>query len=101
VGRSRTLWLVPTMARMVASTAAMTIKAKTRGIRTKFIFGTTLFDNEVGPMIYADFLPDALADGRYIAAPAPLVVGRGLDKIPAALEAQKKGVSAQKLVVAL
>ncbi len=100
-GRRRTLWLVPTMARMIAATAAMTVKAKTRGIRTKFIFGTTLFDNEVGPMIYADFLPSALADGRYVAAPDPLVVGRGLDQIPPALEAQKKGVSARKLVVAL
>lgn len=99
MGRGRTLWLVPTMARMIAATVAMTVKAKMRGIRTKFIFGTTLFDNEVGPMIYADFLPNALADGRYVAAPAPLVVGRGLDKIPAALAVQKKGVSAQKLVV--
>ncbi len=100
-GRRRTLWLIPTMARMIAATAGMTIKAKTRGIRTKFIFGTTLFDNEVGPMIYAEFLPSALADGRYVAAPDPLVVGRRLDQIPAALEAQKKGVSAKKLVVAL
>ena len=100
-GRRRTLWLVPTMARMIASTAAMTIKSRARGVRTKFIFGTTLFDNEVGPMIYADFLPSALADGRYVAAPDPLVVGRGLDQIPAALEAQKKGVSAKKLVVTL
>jgi len=100
-GHRRTLWLVPTMARMIASTAAMTIKSRVRGVRTKFIFGTTLFDNEVGPMIYADFLPSALADGRYVAAPDPLVVGRGLDQIPAALEAQKKGVSAKKLVVTL
>ena len=95
-GRRRTLWLIPTMARMIAATAGMTIKAKTRGIRTKFIFGTALFDNEVGPMIYANFLPSALADGRYVAAPDPLVVGRGLDQIPAALEAQKNGVSAQE-----
>jgi len=100
-GRRRTLWLVPIMARMIASTAAMTIKSRARGVRTKFIFGTNLFDNEVGPMIYADFLPSALADGRYVAAPDPLVVGRGLDQIPAALEAQKKGVSAKKLVVTL
>jgi len=100
-GRRRTLWLVPTMARVIASMVAMTVKSRIRGIRTKMIFGTTLFENEVGPMIYADFLPSALADGRYVAAPDPLVVGHGLDQIPAALESQKKGVSAKKLVVAL
>ncbi len=100
-GRRRALWLVPTLARLVASNVLMTLESRIRGIRTKFIFGTTLFDNEVGPMIYADFLPSALSDGRYVAAPDPLVVGRGLDQIPAALEAQKKGVSAKKLVVAL
>ena len=72
-----------------------------RGIRTKFIFGSSLVDNEVGRMIYEEFLPDALADARYVAAPDPLVIGRGLDQIPAALEAQKKGVSARKLVVSL
>lgn len=100
-GRRRTLWLPPTMARVIASMISMTLKARIRGIRTKFIFGTSLFDNEVGPMIYRDFLPSALAEGRYVAAPEPLVLGRGLDKIPAALEANKKGVSAKKLVVAL
>lgn len=99
-GRRRALWLVPALARLAASNVSMTLRSRMRGVRTKFIFGTTLFDNEVGPMIYADFLPSALADGRYVAAPDPLVVGRGLDQIPAALEAQKKGVSAKKLVVA-
>lgn len=101
IGRSRTAWLVSTMARLIWANVSLMTKAKMRGIRTKFIFGSTLLDNEVGPMIYADFLPDALAGGRYVAAPDPQVVGRGLDKIPAALEGQKKGVSAKKLVVTL
>jgi len=100
-GRRRTLWLVPTLARLIASNVSMALKSRMRGVRTKFIFGTTLVENEVGRLIYTEFLPSALADGRYVAAPDPLVVGRGLDQIPVALEAQKKGVSAQKLVVAL
>jgi len=100
-GGRRTLWLVPTMSRVIASTMSMMVKSRLRGIRTKFIFGTSLFDNEVGPMIYRDFLPAALAEKRYLTAPEPLVFGQGLDKIPAAMEANKKGVSANKLVVAL
>ncbi len=100
-GHRRTLWLVPTIARLVSSNVSLMIKARLRGIRTKFIFGTSLMANEIGPMIYADFLPKALADGRYVTAPDPLVIGRGLDQIQAGLTIQKKGVSAKKVVVSL
>jgi hypothetical protein len=55
----------------------------------------------VGPAVYADFLPGALASGRYIAAPPPVVVGSGLDAIETGLEVQRKGMSAQKVVVSL
>ena len=77
------------------------VKSKTRGIRTNFIFGSTLLYNEVGKAIYVDFLPRALAEGRYIAAPDPYVVGKGLENIQAGFDAQKKGVSAKKVVVSL
>ena len=77
------------------------VKSKTRGIGTKFIFGSTLVFNEVGKAIYADFLPKALAEGTYIAAPDPQVVGKGLEFIQAGLDIQKKGMSAKKVVVLL
>ncbi|CAD6594524.1 MAG: hypothetical protein ASARMPRED_000587 [Alectoria sarmentosa] len=77
------------------------IKSKTRGIRTNFIFGSTLLYNEVGKAIYVDFLPQALAEGTYIAAPDPLVVGKGLEYIQAGYDLQRKGVSAKKIVVSL
>ena len=77
------------------------VKSKTRGIRTNFIFGSTLLYNEVGKAIYVDFLPRALAEGRYIAAPDPYVVGKGLENIQAGFDIQKKGVSAKKVVVSL
>ena len=85
----------------VSSGVALAIKARVQGIRTKFIFGDTLADNEVGPMIYAEFLPKALAAGTYRAAPEPLVVGHGLDFIQTAFDLQAKGVSARKIVVTL
>ena len=40
-------------------------KSKTRGVKTAFIFGGCLVNNEVGPMIYKGFLPKALAAGDY------------------------------------
>lgn len=65
------------------------------------IWGGTLKDNEVGPGIYAEFLPAALAAGTYRAAPEAVVVGEGLEQIPHAIAQLRQGVSAKKLVVRL
>lgn len=51
--------------------------------------------------IYKEFLPQALAQGQFVPAPDPVVVGTGLDKIQEAMDIQMKGVSAQKIVVSL
>ena len=71
------------------------------GVESKFILGSGLADNEVGAAVYADYLPKALAEGKFIAAPEPLVVGKGLESIQKAFEVQMKGVSAKKVVVSL
>ena len=100
-GRGRLWRLVPALARMLGGVAAQTLKARRRGVRAKMIWGSTLIANEVGPMIFEAFLPAALAEARFVAAPRPTVIGAGLAKIPAALEKQRLGVSASKLVVTL
>ncbi|MGW6792688.1 zinc-binding alcohol dehydrogenase family protein [Streptomyces chartreusis] len=74
-------------------------RAPRLGVTVSAIWGGTLKDNEIGPAIYADFLPTALASGTYQAAPEARVVGHGLATIPDALQQLKKGVSAKKLVV--
>ncbi|MEY9846318.1 NADPH:quinone reductase-like Zn-dependent oxidoreductase [Streptacidiphilus sp. BW17] len=89
------------IARLVASNVALQIGARRRGIRTKYIFGTTLKANEVCTLIYRDFLPTALAGGHYRAVPEPTVAGHGLSDIQHALDVQRKGVSAAKIVVTL
>jgi len=100
-GRGRLRRLIPAIARMLAGTVALSLKARRRGVRTKMIWGSALIANEVGPMIFEAFLPAALAEARFVAAPSPTVVGAGLAQIPAALERQRLGVSAGKLVVTL
>jgi NADPH:quinone reductase-like Zn-dependent oxidoreductase len=100
-GRGRLRRLVPAIARMLAGTMTLTLKARLRGVQTKMIWGSALIANEVGPMIFEAFLPTALAEARFVAAPRPTVVGAGLAQIPAALERQRLGVSASKLVVTL
>ncbi len=76
-------------------------KCRARNIRTNFIFGGTLINDEVGKAVYKDFLPKALAGGTYMAAPDPCVVGKGLEYIQAGFDLQKKGMSAKKVVVSL
>ncbi|KAK8124443.1 zinc-binding oxidoreductase CipB [Apiospora kogelbergensis] len=66
---------------------AFMIKAK--GVKAKFIFGSSLVNNEVSTIIYRDFLPQALAEGSFVPSPGPLVVGKGLEKIQEALSARK------------
>jgi hypothetical protein len=68
-------------------------------VRVTGIWGGTLRNTDVGPGIFVDYLPDALASGAFRAAPEPLVVGEGLAHIPVALDRLRHGVSAQKLVV--
>jgi NADPH:quinone reductase-like Zn-dependent oxidoreductase len=72
------------------------------GIGTKFIWASEIKDNEVSKVIFEDFLPEALAAGKFVAAPEPLFAGgKGLESIQAALALQKQGVSAKKVVVCL
>jgi hypothetical protein len=99
--RARRLRLAPLLLRVAAAQAALMIRARRRGIRTKAIWGGTLEDNEVGPAIYADFLPKALADGGYVPAPELLIAGTGLESVQAGFEAQIRRVSARKAVITL
>ena len=74
---------------------------KPASVNAKHIYGTSLKDDEVSRVVYADFLPQALAEGRYQAAPPTLVVAQGLTGLQVGLQAQKDGVSAVKIVVDL
>jgi hypothetical protein len=56
---------------------------------------------DIAEAVWGKYLPAALADGRFRAAPGPIVVGTGLEKIQEAFERHKQGVSAAKVVVKL
>ena len=76
------------------------LRGKARGIRYKLVAGTGLVENGIGRAVWRDFLPGALEKG-YVAAPSPLVVGKGLEYVQAGLDLLRKGVSAKKVVVSL
>lgn len=69
---------------------------RVQAIRSSDIFAP---GNEVGPRIWRDYVPGALANGQLIPAPVPAVVGQGLRSVQHGLDAQKRGVSAAKIVV--
>ncbi|WP_150126082.1 zinc-binding alcohol dehydrogenase family protein [Brevundimonas sp. LM2] len=98
-GRGHRRSLVPAIVRMAAGSVSLALRARRNKVVAKMIWGSTLVSNAVGPMIFQDFLPSALAQGRYAAAPRAEIVGTGLAAIPTALERQRRGVSATKLVV--
>ena len=100
-GGGMSLQFIALIARLVRANASLVLKARMRRIRTKFIFGDSLANNEVGRMIYVDFLSKALADGRYVAAPEPSIVGHGLGCIQVGFGVQRRGMSARKVVVTL
>jgi NADPH:quinone reductase-like Zn-dependent oxidoreductase len=77
------------------------VRSRIKGVSTKFINGSDLVANEVGKAIWDDYLPKALQEGSFVPAPESQVVGKGLEQLEEAMQMNKKGVSAKKLVVKL
>lgn len=74
-----------------------------KGVEVKRIGSSNIVSKEpeVAKKVWVEFLPKALAEGTFRAAPKPLVVGKGLNNVQKALDRQKEGVSARKVVVEL
>lgn len=89
------------LAKLVSSNIALQVKSRTRHIQIKNIFGSTLKNNEVSKAIYEEFLPEALSESRYVVAPEPYIIGKGLEYIQQGFDIQREGVSAKKVVISL
>lgn len=93
--------MLPVFTRIGLATVRSTLRARRRGIRTGFVWGSSLRDDEMGPRLWGEVVPQMLADGSLRPAPAPVVVGEGLGAVQGGLDRQRAGVSAQKVVVRL
>jgi NADPH:quinone reductase-like Zn-dependent oxidoreductase len=82
-------------------TRTRALLARAHGMQVSSIWGGTPVHSPVGPAIFGEFLPAALADGRFRPAPDPVCVGVGLQRLPAALDVLRGGVSAAKIVVTI
>ncbi len=65
------------------------------------VWGSSPAYNEVGDGVWGKRIPAALVDGSLKCKPDPLVIGQGLDKLQAACDKVREGVSARKVVVEL
>lgn len=87
--------------KFVASAAPLDDAVLPEGVESKFIYGNDLKDNEVGPMIWEEFYPAAVAQGKWVNVPEPEIVGKGLEFIQTALDIQNQGAPQKKVVVSL
>lgn len=71
------------------------------GITMKLTYAPSISDNHVGKAIFEDFLPKAFKAGAFVPAPEPRIAGQGLESLQSAVDIQRKGISAQKVVVLL
>jgi NADPH:quinone reductase-like Zn-dependent oxidoreductase len=88
-------------ARLIRGAIGLQLRARRARVKTAFVVGTTLKTNDVSTMIYEDYLPAALREHRHQISPRPQIVGTSLNDIQAAMDTQRGGVSARKLVVTL
>ncbi|CAK3967255.1 Zinc-binding alcohol dehydrogenase domain-containing cipB [Lecanosticta acicola] len=84
---------------IVVSTRALPDDGIPKSVRTKMVGAAAIFQNDVGPKIWREFLPKALKAGTIVPKPDAEIVGEELRSVQAGLDAQKKGVSAKKVVV--
>jgi hypothetical protein len=93
--------LLSLMWTMGSSFVGWKLKGLTKGVSYKFVWATDVMANKLGSEIYEKFLPIALAERTFLAAPEPQVAGKDLEGIEDAFAVAKKGVSAKKIVVSL
>ncbi|KAK3107945.1 hypothetical protein LTR53_018003, partial [Teratosphaeriaceae sp. CCFEE 6253] len=68
-----------------------------KGVKPAGVFGI----NDMTHGIWEDYVTPALEAGKLRCLPPPQVVGKGLEAVQAGLDANKKGVSAKKVVIEL
>jgi hypothetical protein len=54
---------------------------------------------DVGNAVWRQYIPEALAAGKFEAKPDPIVIEGGLEKVQEGIDILRKGVSAKKIVI--
>lgn len=54
---------------------------------------------DIGDAVWHQYIPKALATGKFQAKPDPLIIKGGLEKVQEGIDLLRAGVSAQKIVI--
>jgi hypothetical protein len=54
---------------------------------------------DVGNAVWRQYIPEALAAGKFEAKPDPIVIEGGLEKVQEGIDILRRGVSAKKIVI--
>ena len=95
VGRSRAI------KKFVAAVLTPPKEALPHGVHCGHLMAPTIMGDGIGHAVWHEYLPTALERGAFVPAPAPLVVGQGLEHAQTAMNKNKEGLSASKAVVTL
>lgn len=87
--------------RVIPSIIWSLIVGKIRGMILGVAVAFTEIDDNACKFVFCEYLSKALEAGDFVPTPEPQVVGHGLQSIQDALNLQKRGVSAKKIVVTL
>ncbi|KAI9034990.1 zinc-binding alcohol dehydrogenase family protein [Aspergillus affinis] len=98
---------VAAIARLIGSHDIATVnyrESSPEGVNFKMVICYALAfspHEKIGEAVWGEFVPKALASGQLQAKLDPFVVGHGLSEIQRAVDLQKAGISAKKVVVTL
>ena len=97
----KSLSMVRTMGGVVVWLGGFKARGMLAGIKSAIVDVSVTYTNGLAKYIFNDFTPKALESGVLVPAPEPKVIGHGLDKLQEAMDIQRNGVSAVKIVVTL
>jgi hypothetical protein len=58
-----------------------------------------LVDLDIGDAVWRQYIPQALATGKFQAKPDPMILEGGLERVQDGIDILRKGVSAKKVVI--
>ncbi|KAJ5469328.1 hypothetical protein N7539_008946 [Penicillium diatomitis] len=90
-----------TVAIFLFSLVSYKIRGLLGGFKSNLVVISPILDNGIARTVMTEYLPEALAEGSFVCAPEPEIVGEGLEYIQEAFVRLRGGVSAKKLVVSL
>lgn len=93
--------MIHMLPRLVMASAGLWLRARRNSVSLSTIWGTSLMSTPLGPALFEDDLPAALASRAHIPFPEPLVCGDGLAALETAFARQAEGLSARKAVITL